>query len=130
MRSSDYLLKVVVGLVILLFALALFAQTETGRRLTAGLTLPKGAPQGNVDAGRDLAVTYCAECHNVVEQGASSVAAAPPFRELAKRYPVEYLAEALAEGITVDHRSGVEMPEFEFEVTQIDDLLAYLESLR
>jgi uncharacterized protein (DUF433 family) len=53
------------------------------------------------------------------------LAKAPPFRTLHRRYPVETLAEGLAEGIRVAHP----MPEFRLEPKQIDDLIAYLKSL-
>jgi len=58
--------------------------------------------------------------------GTSPLAAAPAFRDLHKRYPIDYIAEALAEGIVTGHAA---MPEFELEPSQIDDLLAYLKTL-
>jgi len=42
------------------------------------------------------------------------------------RYPVDYLAESLAEGIKTAHPN---MPPFELDVGQIEDLIAYLKSL-
>jgi mono/diheme cytochrome c family protein len=54
------------------------------------------------------------------------MALAPPFRLLPGRYPVEHLAEALAEGIVVGHPA---MPEFTFNPPEIDALLSYLQSL-
>jgi mono/diheme cytochrome c family protein len=51
---------------------------------------------------------------------------APPFRDLSKRYPVEFLAEALAEGIVTGHPA---MPRFTFEPREIDALLTYMGSL-
>ena len=51
------------------------------------------------------------------------MAAAPPFRDLGKRYPIEQLAEALAEGIVTGHP---DMPEFVFETEDVIALLAYL----
>jgi hypothetical protein len=42
---------------------------------------------------------------------------------------VEYLAEALAEGIVTGH-GPVRMPAFVFEPEEIDDLLAYLEPVQ
>jgi mono/diheme cytochrome c family protein len=51
---------------------------------------------------------------------------APPFRDLPKRYPVEHLAEALAEGIVAGHPA---MPRFVLEPREIDALLAYMSSL-
>jgi mono/diheme cytochrome c family protein len=47
--------------------------------------------------GRRLVEAHCASCHAVGREGESAVRAAPPFRELATRYPAESLAEALAE---------------------------------
>jgi mono/diheme cytochrome c family protein len=68
----------------------------------------------------------CARCHAVERVGASPLAIAPPFRELHRRYPVEDLAEAFAEGITTGHPS---MPEYRLAPDQIEDVLAYLRSL-
>jgi mono/diheme cytochrome c family protein len=51
---------------------------------------------------------------------------APPFRTLHRRYPVEDLAESLAEGIKTGHQ---DMPQFQLEPDQIEDLMAYLKSL-
>lgn len=50
---------------------------------------------------------------------------APPLSELERRYPVEHLAEALAEGIFVGGH-GADMPELVLSPAEIDDLLAYL----
>ena len=51
---------------------------------------------------------------------------APPFRTLHKRYPIETLAESLAEGIQTGHPT---MPEFQLDPDQIHDLLSYLKTL-
>jgi cytochrome c len=51
---------------------------------------------------------------------------APPFRTLHRRYPVETLHEALAEGIVTGHPT---MPEFRLDPDQIGDLIAFLKSL-
>ena len=76
--------------------------------------------------GRAFADANCAGCHALGPTGASPFAAAPPFRDLHKRYPVDSLAESLAEGIITGH-SG--MPEFELEPDQIEDFIDYLHSL-
>jgi cytochrome c len=83
------------------------------------------AQMAQVDRGRALAQANCARCHAIDPTGESPLAKAPPFRTLHRRYPVETLAEALAEGIRVAHP----MPEFRLEPNQIDDLIAYLKSL-
>ena len=79
-----------------------------------------------IAAGRELAETHCSRCHAVGNEGASLMEGAPPLRDLKLRYPVEDLAEALAEGISTAHP---QMPVFTFAPEQIDALLAYLDSL-
>lgn len=54
-------------------------------------------------------------------------AQAPPFRDIVKRYPVEDLEEALAEGIMSGHP---DMPEFTFDPDEIGSIIAYLNSLK
>ncbi|MCL4764793.1 MAG: cytochrome c [Hyphomicrobiaceae bacterium] len=84
------------------------------------------AAQSPEARGRVIAEKHCARCHAIGREGASPEPLAVPFRELPKRYPVEQLAEALAEGIVTGHPA---MPEFTFEPPQIEALLAYLASL-
>jgi cytochrome c len=80
----------------------------------------------SIEAGHDLARAYCARCHGIGRADESPFDAAPPFRRIHQRYPIEQLAEALAEGIVVGH---VEMPAFELQPAEIAALLAYLKSL-
>jgi mono/diheme cytochrome c family protein len=94
-----------------------------GVLLATTLTIAAGSPQ---ERGRAIAKTKCARCHAIGAEGESPVALAPPFRVLPLRYPVEHLAEALAEGIVVGHPM---MPEFTFDPPEIDALLTYIESL-
>jgi mono/diheme cytochrome c family protein len=68
----------------------------------------------------------CAACHAIGGDDESTLAEAPAFRTLHQRYPVEFLAEALAEGIVTAHLA---MPVFQLEPDQIDDVIAYLKSL-
>lgn len=84
------------------------------------------SPAAQVQRGQALAQTLCASCHAVGRAGQSPLRNAPAFRTLHLRYPVENLAESLAEGITTAHPG---MPQFRFEEDQIGDLLAYLRSL-
>jgi cytochrome c len=85
------------------------------------------AMAGNVERGRHLALVHCARCHSIDKSTASPFPAAPPFRTLHTRYPVEDLEEPLAEGIATGHPS---MPEFRFEPDQIADFIAFLKSLQ
>lgn len=84
------------------------------------------AQSPQVANGLRFAQANCARCHATGASDASPMASAPPFRTLHLRYPVENLAEALAEGIVTAHPA---MPQFQLSVTQIDDLIAYLKSL-
>jgi hypothetical protein len=52
--------------------------------------------------------------------------AAPPLRDLHKRYPVADLAESFSEGIMTGHPT---MPQFQLDGAQIGDLIAYLQTL-
>ncbi len=75
--------------------------------------------------GRALAQENCGGCHAIGETGASPVAKAPPFRDLHKKYPVENLQEALAEGIV----AHPEMPEFKLTPEQVNELIGYMKML-
>lgn len=96
--------------------------------LAAGLCLAGFAARadGDVEAGRAIAEENCARCHAVGETGDSPRTDAPHFRDFQKMWPLESLEEALGEGIAVGHP---DMPQFELDPEQIDDLLAYLASL-
>jgi mono/diheme cytochrome c family protein len=94
--------------------------------LVAALFAAAPAVAADIEAGRRFAEDHCARCHAVGTSGESPHAGAPPFRQLAERWPLENLAEALAEGITVGHP---DMPEFVLSPEEIDDLLGYLESI-
>ncbi|HEV7372828.1 cytochrome c [Arenibaculum sp.] len=90
---------------------------------------PAGAAGGDADAGRRIAEEHCAWCHAVAGPGPGPVAQAPAFSSFGRNWPVEALAEALAEGIVVGH-SQVRMPEFVLSPEAIEDLLAYLASVQ
>jgi cytochrome c len=77
--------------------------------------------------GESLLTTNCSGCHAVGRSGDSAHAEAPPFRTLGQRYPIEVLAEALAEGLSSGHP---DMPEFRFEIDDVDAILAYLSSIQ
>ncbi len=70
--------------------------------------------------------TNCSRCHAIDKVSPSPLSVAPPFRDLHRRYQVDMLAEALAEGIRTGHPS---MPEFRLDPGQIGDVIAYLKSL-
>ena len=91
----------------------------------SGQAASAGGVTADPGAGRRIADRLCSRCHAVGPEGASPLAAAPPFRTLGRRWPVDNLAEALAEGIVTGHS---EMPKFELSPQEIDDFLAWLEA--
>lgn len=79
------------------------------------------------ERGRALVTENCASCHAIGTEDAGSHPEAPPFRELSKQYPVDDLAEALAEGILSGHP---DMPVLEFQAQQVEDILAHLRAIQ
>ena len=84
------------------------------------------AQDARVQRGYTFAYDHCASCHAIGRSGDSPLRTAPPLRTLHLHYPVETLAESLAEGIVTAHPT---MPQFRLDVAQIGDLIAYLQSL-
>ena len=96
--------------------------------LASGLPLSAvAAEKGLADKGEVLVREKCSRCHAVGRVGVSPNAEAPPFRTLSSRYPIENLAESLAEGIVSGHP---EMPIFVFNPHEVDAIIAYLESIQ
>lgn len=87
---------------------------------------PAAAASPDEQRGKTFALNNCARCHSVDKVTPSPLKIAPPFRTLHTRYPIETIAEALAEGIQTGHPT---MPEFQLDPDQIHDLLAYLKTL-
>ena len=100
--------------------------------LAAGLALGATAAAAQsqrvlVQRGEALVKQNCSLCHAVGRDGASPYPNAPLFRELSKRYPVDVLEEALAEGFTYGHPA---MPEFTFSAERAAAIVAYLSSIQ
>ena len=110
-----------------LFASALLLTACAGRGEPVEPVQPAvRADASAAERGRVLVQANCATCHAVAEADVSKVAAAPAFRDLHKKYPVENLQEALGEGIAVGHPA---MPEFKMSPQQVQDVIAYLKLL-
>jgi cytochrome c len=77
--------------------------------------------------GEALLTAHCSRCHAVGRTGASPHPEAPLFRALSRRYSIDGLAEALAEGLSVGHP---DMPEFVFDSDEVGAILAYLRSIQ
>jgi len=80
-----------------------------------------------VERGRLLTSQTCASCHATGATGQSPMPAATPLREIAHRYPLDQLEEAFAEGLVTGHPA---MPPYAFRASEIDDIIAYLETLK
>lgn len=80
-----------------------------------------------VQRGQVLLQRNCSGCHAIGRVGVSPHSEAPPFRELGRRYPIESLEEALAEGLVSGHP---EMPEFQFSPADVGAIIAYLNSVQ
>jgi tetratricopeptide (TPR) repeat protein len=79
-----------------------------------------------VAEGRMLAEKNCAWCHAIGRTGESANLRAPAWRDLHKRHPIQALREPLTRGIIRPHD---EMPKFELTETEIDTVVAYINSL-
>jgi cytochrome c len=98
--------------------------------ISVGAALPQDKPPDKralESRGEELLTKNCSRCHAVGRAGGSTHPEAPLFRTLGQRYPIEVLAEALAEGLSSGHP---DMPEFRFEIDDVNAILAYLESIQ
>lgn len=98
--------------------------------LIVALILPVSAAaiadELTIEQGHALVDLYCSGCHATGPDGDSPLAIAPRFRDLHERYDVEFLGEALVEGIVTAHES---MPAFAFDPQQAGAIIDYLKSL-
>ena len=89
-------------------------------------SVPVHALEPGAQRGLTFVSANCIECHAVDKVSPSPLKIAPAFRTLHTKYPVEHLAEALAEGIMTGHPA---MPQFQLDPGQIGDVIAYLKTL-
>ena len=107
-----------VALVLINLAAAAAAQEPTVER-----TVQRDA----ADRGGWVARRTCASCHAVARTGTSPMETAPPFRDIVRRRSLSELENRFVDGAIADHPS---MPDYVFRAREIDDLIAYLESLQ
>ena len=96
----------------------------------ASLSIIAGPGQAQtelVKKGADILWINCSSCHAIGRDDASGHAQAPAFRTLSSRYPIKYLSEALAEGLSSGHP---DMPDFIFKPEEVKAILAYLQSIQ
>jgi len=61
------------------------------------------------------------------KRGLARIRKAPPFRTLSSRYPIQDLAESLAEGIVSGHP---DMPVFVFGARDVEAIIQYRQSIQ
>jgi mono/diheme cytochrome c family protein len=92
------------------------------------LALPAFAAEKDLaNKGEALVKENCSRCHAIGKEGTSPHPEAPPFRTLSSKYPVEDLAESLAEGIVSGHP---DMPIFVFSPHDVEAIIDYLQSIQ
>ena len=89
-------------------------------------SFPALADEQSVRRGKAFAQTNCSRCHSIDKTTRSLRTAAPPFRTLHKRYPVETLEDALGDRLSTGHPR---MPEFRLDPDQVGDFISFLKSL-
>ena len=104
-----------------------FSPLMVGCIVLFGLTAAAQDATSLEQHGRELVERHCSRCHAIDITGSSPHPEAPPFRTLGTRYPIDSLAEALAEGLVTGHPN---MLEFMFEVHDVGAILAYLQSVQ
>jgi mono/diheme cytochrome c family protein len=98
--------------------------------LVAFLAAPGPSAAGDprtAERGGEIVRRQCGGCHAAGRTGDSPLPAAPPLRELHRRYEPEALAEALAEGILTGHPA---MPAFRFEPQDVRAIIRYLNDIQ
>jgi cytochrome c len=100
-----------------------------GFLLTLSAVVSGAAAEPLVDEGQAIVKSHCSRCHAIGPKGESPDPESPPFRMLSKKYPVQDFKEALGEGIIVGHEDQG-MPPFAFSPSQVDAIIAYLESVQ
>ncbi len=95
--------------------------------LGAGVSQAEAVETDLTARGEAIVSEHCARCHAIGEAGDSPHKDAPPFRILSRKYPVEDLAESLAEGIVSGHP---DMPIFVFNAHDVAAIIQYLESIQ
>lgn len=78
-------------------------------------------------SGKELLKINCSRCHAIATDDISDHSMAPALRNISKRYPVDHLEEALAEGIVTGHS---DMPVYEFEREEVNEIISYLKSIQ
>jgi cytochrome c len=105
----------------------LLVQPAASSNLAAPLSKRPLALSQHVKMGHALASRNCQSCHAIGRTGLSPNPVAPQFRYLSRKYPIDSLSEAFAEGVFIGHSV---MPQFQFAPDEVTGLIAYLKSVQ
>ena len=98
--------------------------------LTLAAASPSGAAApGDPRRGEAFAARHCATCHAIGTAGDSAYSAAPPFRDVLSRSPIDYMTQLLKEGLSSEHKAYREMQGFVLSEAETADLAAYWRTL-
>jgi cytochrome c len=78
--------------------------------------------------GKAVLAKFCSERHAIGRTGASPNPAAPAFRTIDHRYPIDTLKQTLEEKLLFS--GAPEMPSFRFRRADIRGVIAYLRSIQ
>ncbi len=90
------------------------------------LATPAAADDAAVALGKALAQKNCTSCHAIGTDDASTIADAPPFRDIALRYDLVDLEDSLNEGVATEHPL---MPNWQMTPEQAHALASFIMSL-
>lgn len=110
----------------LALAVAGCGAVDSRQAILAGPAPDQTRPEA-VERGRVFATTACSGCHAIGRDDASPLAGAPPMRDIVAHRDPESLADGFADGLVTSHPT---MPDYVFRASEIDDLMAWLETLR
>lgn len=104
---------------------AIVLSITLGMTLAALQPLSAQSPRGNAESGRLYAINWCTECHSIEPETAGLGRFAPDFMAVAKSPSTTTFS--LRASLRSDH---VRMPSFVLKPAEVDDLVAYILSLR
>ena len=84
------------------------------------------AQAASIENGRNLAERNCAVCHAIGAKGQSVNPMSPPFRDIHLRYRPADLGDIFQGGLLTHHPA---MPEFRFNLRELEDIAAYMQSV-
>jgi len=80
-----------------------------------------------VAAGKAIAMKTCAWCHAIGQRGDSPSGDAPRFRDIHTRHPILTLRQPISRAIATPHDK---MPKLPLSNAQVDQIIAYINSLK